>query len=110
MEELKSIGYPCRYMVYSSIGYHTCALLTDYSNTIQRFKKLHGAKIRECDSGVVCAWFFDINDDGIHTITPKSVVPKICPLGYTYEEIDAKIQPLMNKFVKEKNSKVSKHG
>jgi len=104
MAELKRVGYPCRYMIYDSDGYHGCALLTDYCNTIKTFKKLHGIKVRDsiATSPVVCAWFYDVLDDGIKTITPKSVVPKICPLEYTYEEIDAKIQVLMNRFVKEK--------
>jgi len=92
--EQKRMGVPCPYMVYDSKGYHGCAILS----------AINDSKFPDSTGDTVCAWFYDICDDGIKTITPKEVVPKICPRRYTFEEIDAKIQPLMRKFLREKQS------
>ena len=89
LERGKRVGLPCPYMVYDPRGYHGCAISTE----LFRFENPNS----DIKHPILCAWFFDICDDGIKTRTSKEVVPKICPRQYTYEEIDAKIQCLMKK-------------
>lgn len=96
---------PCEYMIYRSDGYHQCAVL----------------------QGALCLWFYDILgfsyqievsvnpetgeksiisetnlpevwEEKLSKCPRESDVPKRCPKGYTYDEIDRKIQPLMKKW------------
>lgn len=108
MVETKELAVPCPYMVFKTDGYHECAILREQKNS----------KV-----GPLCAWFFDLFNptryfqivENKKTGKPSIIsefnfpdiphekemteadVPKICPKGYTDKEINAKIQPFMDK-------------
>jgi len=105
------ICFPCPHMIFDPAGYHGCTILTELYNF--KFPK------RKEVGHTLCAWFFDLSNPSITvTVTPGKIhweqpkiewreperlkvteadVPKLCPLKYTFKEIDAKIQPLMQK-------------
>jgi hypothetical protein len=103
------LSMPCPHMIFDASGYFRCELMP--------FKKTF----------CLCAWFYDLNNPGFtvevsvdskgkptsvsdfdfpdsnemkelreNTVTEDDV-PKICPKGFTFKQIDAKIQPLMAK-------------
>jgi hypothetical protein len=110
MTEQTIIGSPCPYMVYSDTGYHTCEIF----NAERKAKNPHE------DIGVCCAWFYDLgNPTMTFTVTPGRIpqekpniqwepperpsmtendVPNICPLKYSWKEIDSRIFLLNEKF------------
>ena len=103
------LSMPCPHMIFDASGYFQC--------------ELKPTKKAFC----LCAWFYDISDPGYsveldfhskgkpgyvsnfnfpdskeikemekRTMTEDNV-PKLCPKGFTFKQIDAKIQPLMAK-------------
>jgi hypothetical protein len=107
MSENKTMANSCKFMVYNEDGYHECEIMS------ARFK---------CN--VLCAWFYDLGNPCISfTVTPGRIpqekpkieleqperpfmteenVPNICPLKYTFKEIDARIFLLDQKFIHSK--------
>ena len=85
-EKRKKLGFTCLYMVFDPDGCHSCAILTEISRTKHPEWKY---------GGTMCVWYhavcFDVGD------WREEDIPKQCPRGYTYEEIDAKIQLLLEK-------------
>ena len=98
----KRMSVPCPYMIYDPQGYHTCALQ---------------------GTNVLCAWHYNVlgesytvsftTDERTGEITiisdfnfperieerrrnamTKEDVSKLCPRGFTYEQIDSKIKAL----------------
>lgn len=91
----KIIGFPCPYMRNSGNNYVTCDIRT-------ALWRLKSHKWSSCEN-ILCAWFYDIGDDGINNVTKKDVVPRRCPKKYTFERIDAKIQLVLIKQKREPN-------
>lgn len=107
MSEIKTIAKPCKFMVYDKNGYHTCEILS-----------------AQCKDNVLCAWFYDLGNPTIHVTIKlgripwekpefkweepdrpeitEDDVPKLCPLGYTFKEIDARISLLNEKVFRSK--------
>ena len=85
-EKRLRLGVPCPYMVFDPNGYHSCAILTELS-------RMEHPDWEPAD--VMCVWYhavcYDIGE------WREEDIPKICPRGHTYEEIDAKIQLLLEK-------------
>lgn len=73
---------PCRYMKFCLGGYHECL-----------------AQPVEQGRYCVCSYFFDIG--GFSSIKEleetRNNVDKQCPKGYSFEEIETMIQPLMDR-------------
>jgi hypothetical protein len=105
----KIIAIPCQYMIFVSDGYIQC--------------ELKPCEKTFC----LCAWFYDVCNPGFtieisvdpsgkrnsvstfdfpdspemkdireRTVT-EADVPKLCPKGFTFKQIDAKIQPLLKR-------------
>ena len=82
VEKRRKIGFPCPYMVFDPNGCHACAILSELSRM----------KHPEWNYGnTMCVWYHSVAYD---VGTWEENVPKVCPRGYTFEEIDAKIQLL----------------
>ena len=93
------IGKPCKYMIYSEDGYHGCAISTTLLYDKHPDKKIETPfGTIKLNHPVLCAWFYDI--DGGRTT--EDDVPKICPLKYTYKQIDSRIYLLNQKFFRSK--------
>ena len=101
----QAIAKPCKIRVYSESGYHGCEILSAQSKS---------------KGNVVCAWFYDLGNPCLHfTVTlgripqekpniqwepperpsmTENDVPNICPLKYSWKEIDSRIFLLNEKF------------
>lgn len=86
VEKGQKIGVPCPYMTFDPNGAHTCAILTELSR-MKHPEWNYG--------GTMCVWYhgvaYDIGD------WREEDIPKLCPRGHTFEEIDAKIQLLLER-------------
>jgi len=116
MVELKELAVPCPFMVFKADGYHECSILREQGNS--RTGSLC-AWFYDCFRGTddFVELMYEVKDGKpinpilIHESTHlpdvhrqrmkdfliESDVPKICPKGYTFKQISAKIQPLMDK-------------
>jgi hypothetical protein len=127
MSEQVALAVPCKLMIYDSDGYHGCSIFTiqlfckhpemrkeyfnpvlcawfyDISNpgfTIEVSIKPKTHKISSIST-------FDFPDsteykEMIERTMTEADVPKLCPLGYTFKQINAKIQPLHEKWQRSK--------
>lgn len=67
------LAVPCPYMIFDEGHYHGCELLRTRNSRKQ---------VDYC----VCAWFYDMG------YSHKEDVPKLCPRGFIWDHIDAKIK------------------
>lgn len=114
MNEQESVSMPCPYIIFDPIGYHTCSLLPadkgrfclcawfyDLGNpcitievSIDPITKKFGAVST-----------FDLPQseeykDMVKQTKTEEDVPKLCPRGFTFKQIDAKIQVLNKRLIK----------
>jgi len=101
------IARPCKFMIYNKNGYHDCEILS-----------------AQYKGNFVCAYFYDLCNPTIPITvtfvripqekpniqwgqperreTTEDDVPNICPLKYTWKEIDSRIFLLNQKFIHSK--------
>lgn len=92
IEMLKTIGFPCRYMRFNPFGYHSCAILTGKFK--DKMKQLN--RPNDAEGEVLCTGHIGFYTD--LEKWSKDDVPHICPLRFTYDEIQAKLQ-LLSKLI-----------
>ena len=105
MNETIPFGVPCKYMVYDLDGYHKCSMLGksvlclwfyDVLGTTISLEVIHNTKTGE--KTIISDYNFPDKLSKKREKEPHiSDVPKICPLGYSYDKINSKIQSLMKK-------------
>jgi len=101
-EKIKRIAAPCPFMIYDKMGYHCCALkgsnvlcawnynVLGESFTVEFIKDERTSEIITVSDFVFPERIEEIRRRAM----TKEDVPKICPRGFTYEQIDAKIRAL----------------
>jgi len=113
MIETKELVVPCPFMVFKANGYHECVILREQENSkvgplcawfFDLFNPSWTISIsRNPKTGEMASIStFDLPEseeykDFVKRTMTEEDVPKLCPKGYTFEQIDTKIQPLMDK-------------
>ena len=99
------LAVPCVYMIFDADGYHECELtrcLCAWFYDVCNPGFTVELSVNEKTGKVSSVSTFDFPDseeykDMVKRTMTEDDVPKLCPRGFTWKEIDAKIKPLMDR-------------
>ena len=93
---MKTFSLPCKYMMpyEPTIPLHTCAILS-----MESIAKGHDTEteVISGQGGVLCSYSAYLLGDTISNALSLTDVKDTCPLGYTFDEIVAKVETMEGK-------------